>query len=138
MTYATTQDLVDRFSQAELLELTDFDGNGSIDQAVVDQALADAAQIINSYVGARYDLPLAETPALLTALAADIARYRLYKDDPTEVVQENHKAALRQLKDIAEGRAVLDIGGSEPAPAEASVEVASRDRLFSRDTLKGY
>ena len=101
-------------------------------------ALADADEVINSYLGRRYDLPLATTPAALKRVAADVARFLLYKDDPTEAVQNAHDGALAWLKDVSAGKAVLDIAGEEAAPAEATVQIASQDKLFGRDKLEGF
>lgn len=138
--YASQQDLIDRFGQRELIELTDRADppTGTIDAAVVAGALADAAEVINSYIGRRYDLPLAETPAVLRRVAADIARFYLHKDDPIEAARNAHAEALKWLKDLAEGRAVLDLAGEEAAPAEATVQIASQAKLFGRDKLDGF
>lgn len=140
MTYATQQDLIDRFGERELVELTDRADPpaGVIDAAVVAAALADADEIVNSYVGKRYDLPLASVPAVLTRVAGDIARHLLHKDAPSEAVQKARDEALRFLRDVSKGEAVLDSGGDEPAPAEASVQVESQDKLFGRDDLTGF
>ena len=71
MTYASQQDLIDRFGETELKQLTDRDLDDAIDAVVVEQALADADKTIDAYIGRRYDLPLASTPALLIGLACD-------------------------------------------------------------------
>lgn len=141
MTYATQQDLIDRFGQEELVELTDRADPpaGVIDATVVTRALADADALIDGYVAARYDLPLPSTPALLTNLAADIARHKLYKDDPTEAVEAALKAAIALLRDIAAGRARLDIAGAEPATSGAAApEIAAPERIFTRGKLGGF
>lgn len=138
MTYATQQDLIDRFGEAELRELADRDGDDVIDAAVVGAALNDASNRIDSYIGQRYDLPLATTPPLLEQLCCDIARHRLFKDDPPEIVSVNYNHALRALRDIADGRASLDLGGAEPAPAGDAVLTTGPDRVFTKDTLKGF
>ena len=139
--YATQQDLIDRFGQEELVELTDRADPpaGLVDATVVARALADADAVIDGYVGARYDLPLASTPALLANLAADIARYKLYDEAPPEAVENRHKNALAMLRDIAAGRAKLDIAGEEPAGSTAGEpQIDAPDRLFTRDTMGGF
>ena len=140
MTYAVEQDLMDRFGERELIELTDRSdpATGQIDSAVVAKALADADESVNSYIGKRYDLPLAVVPAVLTRVAADIARFFLHADDPTETVEKNHGAALKFLRDLADGRAVLDAAGQEPAATGDGVQVTSQDRVFGRDKTAGF
>jgi phage gp36-like protein len=138
VTYATQADLVDRFGEQELVELADRDGDGAIDTAVVAAALADADTTIDAYVGKRYGLPLAATPALLRRLAGDLARHFLYKDDPTEAVQAARDAAIRMLRDIASGSAVLDVAGAEPARDGQAVLTDGPARTFSRTALEGF
>jgi phage gp36-like protein len=136
MTYAVQQDLIDRFGDAELKQVADRNADGVIDAAVVNAALADADLVIDGYVGKRYDLPLASAPALLKTLACDIARHRLHKDAPPEVVAKNYDVALRQLRDIADGRLALDVAGSEPARDGATVRKSGPDRAFTSETLQ--
>lgn len=139
MSYATQQDLIDRFGQRELIDLTDRaePATGVIDPVVVAAALTDADELIDSYVGKRYDLPLTTPPPRLVKIAADLARFYLYEDRVTEAVQNAHDTALAFLKDVSAGRAVLDVGGDEPASV-AGPEVSGPDRLFSRESTRGY
>lgn len=139
MTYATQADLVDRFGEAELAQLTDRDTGAVIDAAVVARALADADAEIDGYLAARYALPLPTTPALLTRLASDIARYRLYDERTTEAVRQRYQDATRMLDRIAAGTVAL--GSSAPEATDgAAVAVTSRapDRLFGPDVLGSY
>ena len=64
MAYATQSDLVDKFGELELIQLTDFDtpAAGGIVASRVDAALARASGVVDSYLAARYQLPLAEVP----------------------------------------------------------------------------
>ena len=137
MAYATEQDLIDRFGTDELLEIADRDDDQVIDTTVVAKALEDAGELIDGYVGKRYDLPLSSTPPRLVKLAADIARYFLYKDSPTEAVEKAYDDAVAFLRDVAAGKAVLDISGSEPAPAGDEILTSGPDRVFTSDTLEG-
>src|SRR3546814_7856245 len=77
MLYASVQDLINRFTEAELIQVTDETGTGVVDQARVDQALAAASATIDSYLRPRYRLPLASVPVRLIDLACDIARFLL-------------------------------------------------------------
>lgn len=141
MDYATQQDLIDRFGTEELIELTDRADPpaGAIDATVVARALADAGDAIDSYIARRYDLPLPSTPGRLTRIACDLARYFLHADDPTEAVETAYKDAIQFLRDVADGRAVLDIAGAEPAASSAGApEVSGPGRVFSRDTMEGF
>ncbi len=140
MSYASQQNLTDRFGNDELLQLTDraTPPTGTIDATVVAEALADADAIIDSYIGKRYDLPLASTPIRLIAVGCDLARYSLYKDDPTETVAARHTDAIKWLRDISTGAAVLDVAGSPPAAAGDQVRISAPARTFTKTTLGGF
>ncbi|KQQ85847.1 hypothetical protein ASF65_04740 [Aureimonas sp. Leaf324] len=80
MSYASLQDLIDRFGDRELIQLTDRTNRPAsvIDQTVVGRALADADALIDGYVGKVHALPLAAVPPALVKTAADIARFYLH------------------------------------------------------------
>ena len=129
MPYCTQSDLVTRFGQAELVQLTDTTGSGQIDAAVVSQAIADAEAEIDAYLIARYSLPLASVPANLERLACDIARYRLYADRPTELVDVRYRDAIRYLEQV--GRGVIALA-STPEPDTGGAVMSSNTLVFSR------
>lgn len=140
MTYATKQDLIDRFGESELIELSDRaePPTGEVDDDVVAKALSDADDTINSYIAKRYELPLASTPSRLVKIAVDLARYDLHLNRRPEGVEKDRDEAIAFLKDVSAGRAVLDVAGAEPAPAGATVLIDAPDREFTRDTMKGF
>ena len=139
MSYATQQDLIDRFGREELAQLTDRDSGQVIDAEVLGRALTDADAEIDGYLAARYCLPLASSPAVLTRLAADIARYRLWADRASEAVRKRYEDAVRDLRQISSGAIVID-GAAPLAPAASGITVAQRspDPLFGRSTLDSY
>lgn len=129
--------MIDAFGSAELVELTDRAevATGAIDEAVLGRALAEADAEIDGYLAARYTLPLASTPALVSRLANDIARYRLYKDAVPEVVTDRYKSAVKTLEALATGKASLglDLAGAQPLPA-GTVQFTQGARVFARDS----
>jgi phage gp36-like protein len=135
MSYATQQDLVDRFGAEELIQLTDRTGSGSVDPAVVNRALADADAEIDGYLAAKYTLPLAPVPAALGRLACDMARYYLYDDRVTEAVTQRYKDAVNFLKSVANGTAKLGADtGAEPAAA-GGVQFVAGQKVFAREEI---
>lgn len=139
MTYATQQDLVDRFSSDELLQLTDRSNTGQIDAVVVSRALGDADAEINGYLAARYSLPLATVPAVLVRLACDLARYQLYADRVTDSVRQRYEDAVRMLKSLAKGELQLGVASGLSTPvSDAGVRVIGPTRVFDRDQLADY
>ena len=141
MTYATQQDLVDRFGQTELIQLTDRVNIpvSTIDPVVVGRALDDASALIDSYLTKVVKLPLAVVPDVLVKTAADIARYYLHgktadKDSP---VTRAYSEAVAWLRDVSRGLVELSAGGEAPAPAGGgSVKAVAPNRVFTRDSLR--
>lgn len=136
MTYATQQDLEDRFGSQEIVELTNRAGGATIDTDVVSEALDDADATINGYLSTRYSLPLSPVPSNLVRFAADIARYFLHEDRATEGVKARYDAAIAWLKDVATGKAGLgtDASGSAPTPAD-TVQFPESQKVFAREEL---
>ncbi|WP_315742830.1 MULTISPECIES: DUF1320 domain-containing protein [unclassified Bradyrhizobium] len=141
MSYAAQSDLVARYGTPMLIDLTDRADTpaGTIDAAVVTQALADADAAIDGYLLGRYTLPLATTPALLKDLAAPIAVYKLHRDTVSDKVRADYLDALKTLSLIASGAVRLAVAGIEPAASGASgVRTTDRARPLTPENLKGF
>ena len=117
MPYATLANLIERFGELELTQLTDAASPGLIDEAVVTRALADAEAVVDGHLGGRYTLPLASVPPVLTGAVCDLARARLYKDAMPEVVKQRHEDALKYLTLLGQGKITL---GAVPEPVSTS------------------
>lgn len=141
MTYATQQDLIDRYGEEELIQLTDRTDppQGAIDATVVSRALEDADHEIDGYLAARYTLPLASTPQVLVRIACDIARYRLYDDRATEAVTQRYKDSVRFLEAVSRGQVTLGLDAAQQAPASSGgPQYSAPERIFSGDSLADY
>ncbi|RVA07642.1 DUF1320 domain-containing protein [Mesorhizobium sp. M7A.F.Ca.US.002.01.1.1] len=143
MSYAVKQDLIDRFGEKELRELTDRTNRPptTIDDTVVGRAVNDATALIDGYIAKKYSLPLVTVPDILVKVAADLARYFLHgkaadKDSP---VTAAYNQAVAWLKDVAKGLIELDDGGEAPEPAGGgAIKTSAPNRVFTRDSLKGF
>lgn len=129
MAYATQDDLIKRYGEAELAQVADMIGAGEADADVVGNALTDADAEIDAALVGRYALPLPAVPVLLTRIACDLARESLYADNPPKEVTERAKRARDLLGGIASGKMRLEVPG---APQEQSglglVEIVSGRR----------
>lgn len=130
MPYVTQQQLVDRFGEEELIQLTDRANAGSIDAAVLNQAINDAGAEIDGYLAGRYQLPLATVPPIIALYCGDIARYLLYDDHSTEEVRKRYDDAIAFLKLVAKG--TVRLGADEPA-ATGGAQMETGGRVFGRD-----
>lgn len=141
MTYATQDDLVERFGESMLIDLSDRANPpaGAIDATVITKALTDADAQIDGYLLGRYLLPLASTPDLVNDLAKTIAIYKLHRDAVSDKIRADYQDALKQLAQIAAGAIRLNVAGVEPTSSGATgVRVSDRPRDLTPDNLKGF
>ncbi|MCM8595138.1 gp436 family protein [Accumulibacter sp.] len=142
MPYATQQNLVDQFGERELIALTDRDSVGVIDPAVLARALADADALIDSYLVARYSLPLSGVYPVLRMIAGDLARYLLSGAGvaEVEVVRARYKDAIRYLESVRDGKTVLGAEATAHTAAGegARIVATGSDRVFTADTLADF
>jgi len=139
--YATQQNLIDRFGERELIELSDRADPplGTIDATVVNKKLADADATINGYLAVKYALPLAPVPSMLERIACDIARYYLYEDRVTDQVKRRYDDCIAWLKGVANGTVNLGVDAANQAPASSGgPETSAPDRIFTGDTLVDF
>jgi len=132
--YCAKQDMIDRFGEEELIQLTDRSGAGVIDDAVLDMAISDASAEIDAYLAGRYSLPLPAAPPVLRRMCANMARHALYKDAAPEAVANASDGAVRILRDIARGTVSLGVSaeGSEVQAGGGGAAVESGGRIFGR------
>jgi len=138
--YVTKAELIDRFGEATLAQLTDRGDTepGVIDDAVLTRAIDDAGATIDGYLKVRYTLPLSTTPPLLRALAQDLIFYRLHVHGAPEEARDRNRDAIRQLEGLSKGTLRLDVAGAEPAAPGERPQVTGPARVFSRDTLESF
>jgi len=142
--YCTLDDIKGSMTEDRLIELTDEDDLGVIDQTKIDKAIKSADSLINSYCGTKYSVPFATAPDVVNTWSIDIAIYYLYKnsdcDELPEKIKDAYKDAIKQLDGVSKGTISL---GEDPAPSAASEGGASSnkdssDRVFTRDNMKGF
>lgn len=135
MAYATLTDLVSRFGEEQLVQLTDRNGSGLIDQNVVDQAIADAGALIDGYLSGRYPVPLSPAPAILVGYACDLARYNLFPDanlEDVNTVRIRQRDAIKFLELVGQGKLSL---GLQPEPTgDNGVVFSAGQKVFGRDS----
>ncbi len=142
MKYANVQDMISRFGEVEMTQLTDrFEPpSGAYVSETIEQALNDADAEIDAYLAARYALPLAVVPDILKRSACDIARYLLHGPSVTDEVTARYNRVVAFLKSVSRGEAVVGVDGTTGAsPASENLpEHFGSDRTFSRDSLRDY
>ena len=161
MAYAIPADLLTRFDDEEIAQVTDRGvprlvtgdllvlaiAGGDLSgypaetiaavtkaEEVLNQAISDAESAIDGYLAGRYSVPLSPVPAVIKRLACDVARYYLHDDHATESVQKRYDAAIAYLRDVAANKVALGIPlGAEPVKAAGgSVEMVTAGKVFGR------
>lgn len=139
--YATEQDMINRFSEQEIILLTERQhALDSIDSAVLTQAIADASAEIDGYLVSRYTLPLNHVPPVLARICCDIARYFLCNENAPEHIATRYQDALKFLKSVGEGKLSLgaDALGNSAATNANTAHIESAGSVFARDKSKGF
>lgn len=142
MTYATQQDLIDRFGELELVQRTDRENipPTTIDDVVVAKALADADAEINGYIAARYALPLTLVPASLVKRASDMARYFLHGEAASEAIRTAYEDAVKWLTNVSKGVVQLGLtaAGDATSSATGGPQISAQPPTFNRQTLEDF
>jgi phage gp36-like protein len=136
--YCTQQNLIDRFGELELMQLTDRDNIGVINAATVANAIAMASADIDSYIGARYPLPLTSVPDVLTDKCEVLARYRLYGNGATEQVRNDYEDALKWLVGVRDGKNMLGVNSAGEEIPSSGVKVMARHQVYSDSVWDNY
>ena len=135
MSYATVQDMIDRYSEVEMVSLTDREYNAEIIPAVAQTALDDATGEINGYL-IKYTKPFDVIPRTLLTYCCDIARYRLTGGEvlETNIIGQRYLQAISYLEKVAAGKISLTVDENGKEAETASVVMFSdKQKVFGRD-----
>lgn len=109
-------------------------------QAVLDQAITDGADLIDSYLLGRVDLSSPAVQAALERINATLALYFLYRrryvDDTVNPLAAAREAVTAHLSAVASGQ--VKIADGETGKPEMTVysTTADEERVLSADKLK--
>lgn len=139
MPYITLEDIKKSLPEEVIIQLTDDARTGTVDQAIVDSAIARADSAIDSHCASLYDVPFASAPQLLKDISTDIAIFNLYSrkaDLAPGIRQDRYRNAIKTLEKIAAGMLTLEPSGT---PSEGP-EINSYDieRTFTPEKLENY
>ena len=137
--YATRDDMVKRYSLAEVSQLERYLTGGES----VAAAIADAGSIIDGWIGAWYAVPLEYPPDNIKIFVCDIARYLLWKSKASEEVRRRYDDAMSYLKGVSKGTNVLlvknptnqEVKPAAKSPTAMPMGTTYRGGVFSDDVL---
>lgn len=144
MAYSILADIEELLPETTIVQLTDDEDLGTINEVRVTEAIASADAEIDTYCGTKYSVPFSPVPPVIKKCSVDMAIYNLYSRKAEELPQtrtDRYKNAIRLLEAIAKG--TISIGEiPEPTASEdassAECNKTSSDRIFTRDKLEGF
>lgn len=141
MAYSTLDDLKNQLNEADLIQLTDDADTGAVVTTVTDAMIAKADALIDSYIGARYAVPLTTVPAIITHYSAVIAIYLLFsrRSGAPDHIQKLYDNALAFLKAVQDGD--ITLGANDPLGDQTDKGMpvfSSSTRVFARDKMAGF
>lgn len=147
----TTADLKRKFTEQELIELTDDANTGSVDEAVIALAIASGEEEFNLYASRYYAIPVTPLPAAVKEKVIDLCAYQLMTRRPRLLHDEAadgpfwirlRKELLRWLEALAsEKRTALIPGADENAAPVATggrARVVTDTPVFTQENLKAF
>lgn len=110
MGYATRENIEDLYG-TDTLTAVATRGN-AVDDEVIDSAIDTASSEVDSYLSARYSIPLDPCPPYIRQITVDIAIYRmaLYDDARTTEMRLRYEDAIKYLTTVSKGLANIDTG----------------------------
>lgn len=135
MSYVTYDQIVRFWGESTLVALADLDRDGAIDTELVEDAIARASGLIDSYISSRYALPLSQPPVVLQQPCADIAVYMIANEHgrATEMMRDRYRDAISWLKDVAASKAhIVEIGSETGENITAGAALGSINWRFPK------
>ncbi len=138
MGYSEIDDLKKLIDESNLISLTDDEGNGTINEDRVNEAIDIADREIDAYCGGRYSVPFSEVPEIIRNISAQMAVYHLFSrrpDDAPQIWKDKYSNCLKLLEKIQTGEIVFQIGTTS---SNQSVRYIKKTRYFTNESLKNY
>jgi phage gp36-like protein len=153
MSYAQVNDMQARYSNRDLVQLTNEDLTQTmVNSTYLQTFLNDASDEIDTYIESRFALPLSDPPATLTRICCEIAMYHLSALRPIHdlaFAKEVYERNLAVLKHVRDGKLTLGLSADNQEPTDPTSPAVVTDinfggdpclpqRTFTRRTLKGF
>ncbi len=147
MAYISDADIQERLGDATYIQVADDDGDGTANAGVVMEARLAAEGEVDSYLAARFPVPIdltvhPELSSLLASITLDLVEVRLRSRRPPVPQDVLRRGATTRewLARIADGTIALPSATqmtTNPARGMTGL-VTGEERLLSRDELSGH
>ena len=135
MPYCILADIEKLIPEATVIQLTDDAGAGVVNTDVVDAAIGQGDEEIDTYMGSRYTAPMSPVPGIVKKLSVDIAIYNLYSRRMEEIPplrSERYKNAIKLLGQIAAGTVSIGESTEPDGGGQVKVSTSVEDRIFTK------
>jgi len=137
--YCDYNDLVAKIDESTLIQLSDDNNEGYVDQTVIDVAISSACAEIDGYLATRYPVPVTTAVPVLKPCAVDLTVYNMYSRKsagPPEHIIGKYDNWIKFLSKIAEGK--IDLIPEAETVSGGTSQVDAGDRVFTRSTMTGF
>ncbi|EBO5549453.1 hypothetical protein DO739_03325 [Salmonella enterica subsp. enterica serovar Bredeney] len=136
MMYASAQDMRDRYENLD--DLLRLPGTDDLNEKKLTQALTDAGALADSYLSAKYTLPLAVVPQVLVQHCCAIAFYYLCDQQPSDQARDRYREALTWLREVKSGSIPIGVDEAGSAPESDDLpQMQAEAPVFGRNQ-KGF
>ncbi|EAP6366933.1 DUF1320 domain-containing protein [Salmonella enterica] len=136
MMYASAQDMRDRYENID--DLLRLPGTDDLNEKKLTQALNDAGALVDSYLLAKYSLPLAVVPQVLVQHCCTVAFYYLCDEQPSEQARDRYREALTWLREVKNGGISIGVDETGSAPESDDLpQMQAEAPVFGRNQ-KGF
>ena len=140
MAYCTPDDIRKILPEDILVQLTDDDNQGVVDEEKLVEALSDGECEVNGYASSRYTTPFDPVPQIIRKLTLDVGIYNLFsrRENVPENRKERYGNAVKMLNQLAAGK--LTIGEVEKPAVQTgnTIKMTSKAKLFDEATLNTF
>ncbi|EAS8628849.1 DUF1320 domain-containing protein [Salmonella enterica subsp. enterica] len=136
MLYASAKDMRDRYGNLD--DLLRQPGTDDLNERKLTQALNDAGALVDSYLLAKYSLPLAVVPQVLVQHCCTVAFYYLCDEQPSEQARDRYREALTWLREVKNGGISIGVDETGSAPESDDLpQMQAEAPVFGRNQ-KGF
>ncbi|MBQ3922301.1 MAG: DUF1320 domain-containing protein [Spirochaetales bacterium] len=141
MAYCDLTDIQKYKDPAVYVQITnDLDGD-TVDNGIIDEIVDKSANIIDSYIGGRYPLPLEVIPKIIRNIAIDLTVKFLYDrrlGEKDEIIEEAYENAIALLKDIRDGKLFIPELETTQEKLVGGYAVKQNNRIFTDEVLESF
>ncbi len=144
--YCSLDDLKKYKDPIIFAQITNDENGQAIDEVIIDETIDKSVNIINGFIGCRYDLPLSIVPKIIRNISIDLTVKFLYErrfsGDISEdnTVEKSYREAMKLLEKIREGKIFiqeLDVK-EQLGDGYFKVNKSKEDRIFNSDLLNQF